>query len=55
MCDVVGSMGALGPETSLMTSQGLSPQQVASVTVDAVHVYCPEKSGLMPPLPGLPS
>ena len=50
MCDVVGTPAALGPMTNLMATQGLSPQQAATVMIDGLRVYCPEKSGLIPPI-----
>jgi Protein of unknown function (DUF732) len=50
MCDVYGTPAAIGPQYGLMATQRLSPQQVAYVAIDGVKVYCPEKSGLIPPM-----
>ena len=58
MCDVMGTPMGLRPELNLMATQGLSPQQVFTVTMDGVRAYCPDKNpfaGLAPPMmpPGL--
>ena len=50
MCDVMGTPAALGPMTNLMATQGLAPAQVSNVAFDGVRAYCPEKSGLIPPM-----
>jgi hypothetical protein len=53
MCDVIGTPAAMGPQLNLMATQGLSPQQSFTVTMDGVRAYCPDKNpfaGLSPPM-----
>jgi hypothetical protein len=52
-CDTVGTPGYIGPAYSLM-AQGVAAPQTYSVMLDAIRVYCPEKSSLVPQLPFLP-
>lgn len=49
-CDNVGGIAAVGPFYGLMASQGLAPQQVATVQMLAVKIYCPDKSAMLGPM-----
>ena len=49
MCGAVGTLGALGVMGNLAVTQGLSPDQVGMVAADGIKVYCPEKTGAIPP------
>ena len=49
-CDTVGGVANVGPFYGLMASQGLAPQQVATVQMLAVKIYCPDKSAMMGPM-----
>lgn len=50
-CDTVGTPAGAGTFFNLQ-GQGLAPPQVYSVVRAAISVYCPDKQGMAPQLPG---